>query len=281
MAKGISLHVGLNRVDPAHYDGWDGPLGACEADATSMEAIARSVGYTTQVLLTPRATRKSVSTAIEDAAGRLAAGDIFLVSYAGHGGQVPDANGDEPDAADETWCLFDGELIDDELFHLWTRFAAGVRVLVFSDSCHSGTVTRAARGTLDTEAAAEELRAFDIQTPAFRFLPPEIARRTYLANKAFYDQLGNSIPSETGKPAATVRLISGCQDDQTSADGPFNGLFTGTLLEVWNDGAFQGNYSSFHAEIRKRMPSSQKPNHKTIGPKAPAFDSQKPFAISG
>ena len=30
MSKGISLHIGLNRVDPTAYDGWDGALAACE-----------------------------------------------------------------------------------------------------------------------------------------------------------------------------------------------------------------------------------------------------------
>ena len=281
MAKGISLHVGLNQVDPAHYDGWDGALGACEADAASIEAIARSTGYDTRVLLTRAATRQSVRDAIVEAAGRVAAGDIFLVSYAGHGGQVPDASGDEPDAADETWCLYDGELIDDELLHLWKSFAPGARVLVLSDSCHSGTVTRAARGQLDVDAISKELRAFGIEKPVFRFMPPAVARRTYLANRAFYDELGKSIPSEEGAPAATVRLISGCQDDQSSSDGPFNGLFTGTLLKVWNGGAFEGDYTRFHAEIVKRMPSCQTPNHLVIGSNTPAFDRQKPFAIEG
>jgi hypothetical protein len=37
MARGISLHIGLNRVDPDHYDGWDGALTACEFDAEDME----------------------------------------------------------------------------------------------------------------------------------------------------------------------------------------------------------------------------------------------------
>lgn len=281
MAKGVSLHIGLNQVDPGHYAGWAGELAACEADATSMEAIAKSSGYATRVLLTASATRASVSEAIRHAAGSLVAGDIFLVSYAGHGGQVPDVNGDEPDFADETWCLYDGQLIDDELHQLWKGFATGVRVLVFSDSCHSGTVTRAARGELDINAVAKELLAFGIQTPRYRFMPPAAVLNTYRANKDFYDQLGKSVPSEQGAPNATVRLLSGCQDDQTSADGPFNGLFTGMLLKVWNDGAFEGDYARFHAEIVKRMPSWQRPNHLVIGPGAPEFDRQKPFAIRG
>ncbi len=36
MSKGISLHLGMNAVDPAHYGGWSGELLACEADANDM-----------------------------------------------------------------------------------------------------------------------------------------------------------------------------------------------------------------------------------------------------
>jgi metacaspase-1 len=281
MAEGRSLHVGLNGVDPDHYDGWAGELTACEADATSMEAIAKSTGFTTSTLLTQVATRAAVTSAIEEAAGSLVVGDIFLLSYAGHGGYVPDVSGDEPDARDETWCLYDGELIDDELWQVWKGFAAGVRVLVFSDSCHSGTVSRAARGQLDLDAVARELRTFGIDRPVHRFMPPAVALRTYQANKAFYDELGRSVPSEDGGPAATVRLISGCQDNQTSSDGVFNGLFTGTLLQVWNQGTFAGDYSRFHAEIVKRMPTCQQPNHLVVGADDPVFNQQKPFTIRG
>jgi hypothetical protein len=40
-AKGVSLHIGLNSVDPAAYNNWSGELIACENDAHSMEAIAK------------------------------------------------------------------------------------------------------------------------------------------------------------------------------------------------------------------------------------------------
>lgn len=40
MPKGISCHVGLNRVDPNHYNGWSGPLAACEYDAEDLKIIA-------------------------------------------------------------------------------------------------------------------------------------------------------------------------------------------------------------------------------------------------
>ena len=30
MATGMSIHIGLNFVDPGHYGGWDGKLKGCE-----------------------------------------------------------------------------------------------------------------------------------------------------------------------------------------------------------------------------------------------------------
>ncbi len=38
-ARAMSLHIGLNRVDPKHYGGWSGPLAACECYANDMAAI--------------------------------------------------------------------------------------------------------------------------------------------------------------------------------------------------------------------------------------------------
>jgi hypothetical protein len=221
-----------------------------------------------------------VTRAIRDAAATLAAGDIFLASYAGHGGQVPDVNGDDPDSTDETWCLYDGMLVDDELHALWKEFAAGVRVLVFSDSCHSGTVTRAARRHLNLTDVAKELEAYGIETPRYRFMPARAALATYRTHRDFYEAIGRSLPADMSPPSATVRLFSGCQDDQVSADGVLNGLFTATMLEVWNRGAFDRDYLHFHREIVKRMPQCQRPNHYVIGPQAPDFDRQKPFEIA-
>ena len=142
-ARAVSLHIGLNTVSASAYGGWDGPLAACEFDANDMAALARAQGIKANVLLTKKGTRAKTLAGIRAAAKSLRAGDLFFLTYSGHGGQVPDVTGDEADKQDETWCLYDGQLIDDELYFELSRFAAGVRILVLSDSCHSGTVTRA------------------------------------------------------------------------------------------------------------------------------------------
>jgi metacaspase-1 len=271
MSKGIALHIGLNSVDPRHYQGWAGELAACELDAGDMALIAKSRGFASTLLLTKEATRKAVSAAMTIAAGSLKSGDIFFLTYSGHGGQVPDVDGDESDGLDETWCLFDAQLIDDEIFSSLGAFAAGVRILVLSDSCHSGTVLKDAVIT----AAAED--------PAIRYraMPPDVVQRTYLANKDFYDQIGTD-PSHRNAQEnvkASALLISGCQDNQLSADGAFNGRFTGALKNIWNGGKFRGDYRRFYRGIVAKMPRDQTPNYFTVGKHNQTFEAQQPFTV--
>jgi len=283
MPKGISLHIGLNKVNPAHYqdgDGrpWDGALQACEADARDMDALAKKRGFTTRRrLLTSEATAEAVIAAIREAAAKLANGDLFLLTYSGHGGQVPDLNHDEgrlpsgkKDRMDETWVLYDRQLIDDELYTLWATFKAGVRISVLSDSCHSGTVVR---------DLPPNLMGLPPGT-RFRRMPVRVAERTFAAHRKLYTDLQKANPTaEKSVVKASVLLISGCQDNQYSLDGDRNGLFTATLKRVWRNGTFKGTYRAFRDQIVSLMPDTQTPNYYVVGKPNPAFEAQRPFAI--
>nr|WP_210247759.1 MULTISPECIES: caspase family protein [unclassified Tardiphaga] len=184
MARGISLHLGLNAIDPTHYAGWDGALNACEADAESMKEIAEACGYQARIALTTEAKRDTVISFLSKDAQQLQSGDIFLLTYSGHGGRLPDINGDEPDGQDETWCLYDGQLIDDEIYQLYRGLSAGVRGFVLSDSCHSGTMLKSmfymaalASGWVGDPTAPSA------SPPKYKFMPPPIASRTYKNNR--------------------------------------------------------------------------------------------------
>jgi hypothetical protein len=278
MAKGLALTIGLNAVNPKHYEGWKGELNACEADANDMADIALAQKFKVQTLLTKRATRSAVLAGMARAAKALKAGDIFLLSYSGHGGQVPDRNSDEADQQDETWCLYDGELIDDETYTALGRFKRGVRVLVFSDSCHSGTAVK--QMYYAARAAAAEATATSAPKVRYRNMPPSVALRTYRAHRAMYDKLQKSVKSNAEETVqASTILISGCQDSQLSLDGDFNGLFTANLLRVWNEGHFRGDYRDLHRDIRRNMPPDQTPNFFTTGVPNRAFEKQAPFSV--
>ena len=280
MPTGMALNIGLNAVDPAHYSGWSGPLNACEADAEDMAAVARSRGFSVKTLLTKAGTRAQVGAEMETAARSLKAGDIFMMSYSGHGGQLPDRNGDEYDAQDETWCLYDGELVDDELYRMLGKFVAGVRILVFSDSCHSGSVVKLAyyRGLSATQNPNPNTSP---GSTVYRYMPPEVALRTYRDHRDLYDPIlkDKDLKKALASVKASVLLISGCQDNQLSADGDFNGLFTAQLLRVWNDGGFKGSYQTFHRAIIRLMPPDQTPNYYRAGRTNLRFEAQQPFRI--
>ncbi len=102
--RALSLHIGLNSVSGAAYGGWTGPLAACEFDANDMATIAQGQGMKPTILLSKKATRAATLARMRSAAKTLKAGELFFLTYSGHGGQVPDVTGEEVDKKDETWC---------------------------------------------------------------------------------------------------------------------------------------------------------------------------------
>lgn len=294
MPSGYSLHLGLNSVNPSHYDGWDGELGGCESDASDMASIAHSQRYTTRkVLLTQQATADAFIEEMLALAQKLRPGDILLLTYSGHGGQVPDLDGDEEhDGLDETWCLYDRMLIDDELFKLFSRFAPDVRIFMLSDSCHSGSVAKniIARSGISFDELPRIARSADeilVPTGAslegfdrIRLAPPDKTLAAYMKNESMYRSFQTAASgAEQSTCAAGVILISGCQDNEVSWDGSANGLFTQTLKHVWNNSAFAGDYGSFHRSIKQYLVGRQTPNFFRVGHVAQEFRQQKPFAI--
>jgi hypothetical protein len=278
--RGESVHVGLNSVDPTHYQGWDGKLVACEFDANDMADLAASQGFQTQKLLTKKATAEALIAAIGDAAERLDDGDIFLLTYSGHGGQVPDTNGDEQDRMDETWVLFDRQVVDDELYALWAKFKPGVRIAIFSDSCHSGTVAREAVDAVGQDRVARSANGGTADQPRVKGMPDDVIESTYEHNIQTYDEIQKSVPpfDEENVPASVI-LTSGCQDNQTSLDGEKNGLFTQSLLQAWDGGHFRGGYRMFRKRIAQKMPPWQSPNFFLVGKTDRKFASQHPFTV--
>jgi hypothetical protein len=273
MSKGISIHIGLNAIDATHY-GTTGALKGCENDANAMKKIADSVAYKSTAILTKDATSTRVLSELFRASQELERGDVLLLTYAGHGAQVKDLTAEEEDGLDETWCLYDRMLLDDELYSMWSKFKPGVKIVVISDSCHSGTITR--------EIFLGDEKVF-VYGPAvtYRCLDPKVADAAFNKFKYLYSGIKLNIPRGIESViGATVMLISGCQDNQLSGDGKDNGLFTSKLLQVWNNGEFTGTYKTFHQQICGLMPPVQTPNYSVIGIIDASFEKRKPFVIS-
>jgi hypothetical protein len=262
MAKVKSLHIGLNAVDPASY-GAPFELIACEADARDMRRIAKAQGAEAELLLTADATCDAVLEGIAAASSELESGDLFFLTYSGHGGQVQDVDGDEEDdQLDETWCLFDTQLRDDDINTALASFAEGVRILMLSDSCHSGTVSRgiALERDKELEDAAKAKR-----------LPLDATKREFAQHAQQY-HARKAVPQSAVK--ATGVLISGCRDNQTSQDGDVNGAFTAAFLDAWKDGDFEGDHSELHEAVCKTLKEldyEQVPNLQTVAKDDDAF----------
>ena len=93
--------------------------------------------------------------------------DVAVFYFAGHGSQVKDINGDEPDSWDETLMMHDArhgnviDLTDDELNGMFADlYAQTTHVVAILDSCNSGTATRA--GAAGTPRYFERLELSDL-----------------------------------------------------------------------------------------------------------------------
>ncbi|MHA6511733.1 peptidoglycan-binding protein [Tessaracoccus sp. Z1128] len=285
---GYSLHVGLNVVDTSSYIPAPAVLAGCVNDANDMERLAGGQGFRTRTMLDGAATSSALLSALGDMARATVAGDIALITFSGHGGQIGDTNGDEEDRLDETWCLYDRQVLDDELHRMWAQFPARVRIVVTSDSCHSGTVARsilaiATREALVRNPLGQEYWPEDVHLTKLRprALAPSVAAADAVRRRDVYSA-AQAVAGHTRSTdiAAEVILISGCQDNQLSSDGDVNGLFTEALLGVWGNGSFSGDYRAFHSTIVRRMPMDQVPNYYTVGNVSASFQAQRPFTIT-
>ncbi|MFK8055648.1 MAG: S8 family serine peptidase [Saprospiraceae bacterium] len=275
MSQAVSLHIGVNVVDDSAYPGYRVPqLYGCVADAEAWQAFAKTA-YTTVDLHDQSATRDAVLSQLEAYAKTLTAGDICLITYAGHGSQIPAEKGtDEEDDFDETWLLYDGVLLDDEIDFAFSKFAAGVRIVLISDSCHSGTVSR----NLILEAAPIASRNAGPGAVRERKVESAIARSNYDANKTKYQKLK---AAAANRPAtkAFVKLLPGCQDQQTAKEKNGRGVFSLSLIEVLKKR--QGNkldYDKAMSLVRDLVSSyDQLPAISDSGQRSASFDAQFPL----
>lgn len=294
MPKGISLHIGLNHVDANAYGGWDGALASSIHDAHEMAMLAAVEGYRTQLLTDRQATASALLTAIRTAGGKLRPGDVFLLTFAGHGGQLADAPSDEdlPRGYDETWVCWDRQLLDEEVYAALASFARDVRVVVVADSSHSGTATRSAL------APSPPVRTPDGARRA-RIIPAAVCNADQLRRRALYQRLRRSSRAEIRRAMARSRaltrrqsglrkptnclsaravLLTACQDNEVAYDGPGNGAFTAALLAVWASGRFDGTYREFVSAIRARL-CAQTPGYLSAGRGVGGWEASRPFTI--
>lgn len=223
--------VGIN-----NYPGSSSDLQGCINDANDWCALLTDYGFETSLILDSQATRQNIKAALDGLVISAQAGDVVIFTYSGHGTQSLDVSEDEADSYDEALYVYDGMILDDELRLIINKIDPLATLIVISDSCFSGSVTR-----LIPERARP------------RYIPPagglpdrSIVRRRFL------------LP-ESGMPEL---LISGCSDSEYSydaeIDGRYNGAMTAMAIRVIRQSPGL-TYNDFYTRLRAYLPSSTYP----------------------
>jgi len=193
-----ALLVGIN------YIGTSEALYGCINDVNSMKTRLELMGFQCQPLTdsTPvKPTRANILEAFKRLLVNAVAGDQLFFSYSGHGVNVKDRNRDETDGMDEALVSSDMQcIVDDELKTLLIQhLKKEVTLVTLFDSCHSGTVLDLKYQYLEGVSGADNIYPNNLET------------------------------------AGKVYMISGCMDNQTSADAfienKAQGAMTWSLLE--------------------------------------------------
>ena len=239
-----ALCVGVNDYPLADMD-----LKGCVNDAKDWASLL--VGHydfarpDVNLLLDKHATKANVMQGLKELVTGANAGDVLVFCNSSHGTYVADANGDEK-VYDEAMCPWDTKdhlIVDDELRELFGNLPDRVRLTVISDSCFSGTLTRAALSTVKTP---DDRRA--------RFLNP-----SKIGLRELPDVRRKAKPRRRAKPRLYPEsrmgelLLSGCTDRQYSYDAKINGRYNGAMSRFALDVIAAKNYKLTYKGLRQAV----------------------------
>ncbi len=215
-----ALCVGINDYP---YDGSD--LNGCVNDAHAWADLLISHYDFPQngvsLLIDAQATKAAILAGLKTLLGGANAGDVLVFTNSSHGTYVADTNGDEPQY-DEALCPYDcadNLLVDDELRELFRTLPDGVHLTVISDSCFSGTVTRAGLSEIIPGLKTPDDRRVRFLNPALRGDP--IIANPWKAKTKRKGKYPESGMKET--------LFSGCTDKEYSYDALIDGKYHGAM----------------------------------------------------
>lgn len=271
-----ALCVGINRFVDRELP----PLKGAVNDARTLSMVLmRDFGFEPRnvlVLTDAQATRAALLGAIAALIDGARPGDDLVLFASTHGSHVPDQDGDDDDGYDEVLVAHDHDweravLSDDELARALARLPDGVRLAALWDTCHAGTMQDTASAAYRTRGLARADAAFEVVGVRYVPLPdrydvapaskaarkrPPAATTTRRKKKppagADHGALGGLV--HDGFPAVS---LSGCADDETSADASFGGIYEGAfshaLLDVLRRTRDEPTWEELHARTKALM----------------------------
>ena len=219
-----ALLIGIN------YTGTDSALNGCINDVLKMkETLITHFGFTENniTILTDETAIKPTGQNIINSITNIIlktfihSDSQLWIHYSGHGASIQDDNSDEADGMDEVIVPLDyqtkGIITDDTLHGLFKHIPSKTHCICFFDCCHSGTI-------LDLK---------------------------YKYNEECTESVDNSKSLIHGN----VFMISGCKDDQTSADYFNNSIFQwcGAMTTSFISVLEKNNYEINCGELLKQL----------------------------
>lgn len=224
--------VGVNKYKQPGSD-----LQGCVNDVVNMRRLLNEVYNfpldNIRVLTDDRATKAGIIERLKWLVYESSENDELVFHYSGHGSQVRDRNGDElNDYLDEILCPhdldWDNPLTDDDLSAIFKELPRYRYLTMICDSCHSGSMTR---------SFFENPISINPRAPKDKFIVPPMDIQARSEGRSIFKSNMGIKQDDSWKPVGQRHvLLSGCQDNQTSADayidGAFQGALTSSLLKV-------------------------------------------------
>jgi hypothetical protein len=215
-----ALLIGIN------YIGTVNELNGCINDINNICAFLKSsLNYTLFITMTDNSkikpTRENILTAFNIVIQTVKPGDEVWVHYSGHGSLMRDTNRDEESGLDSCICPIDfkrsGFITDDIIrTNLALKMPKGSTLYIVLDACHSGTGC--------------DLR-YKYDDSSYLINKNKIMPNKYIHSDWALVQTSYEFKNYS-KTQGEVYCISGCQDNQTSADAYINGAYAGALTSI-------------------------------------------------
>jgi len=250
-----ALCVGINRFTDRELP----PLKGAVNDARTLSLmLIRDFGFDprdVRVLADEQATRAALLSSIGALMEGTRPGDELVLFASTHGSHVPDQDGDDEDGYDEVLVAHDHDweravLSDDELARALAALPQGVRLTAIWDTCHAGTMQDTASAAYRTRSVSRHdglAEGVELLGPRYVPLPEryDVTRGTKAVRRR--PAKGSSrkkkppAGAEHGAMGALVHdgfpavSLSGCSDDETSADASFGGIYEGAFSHAMLD----------------------------------------------
>lgn len=255
------LTISLNYVDPTKYCGWNGKLEDTHIDALKFQSRLLKKGFSLYELKDNSATIINLIETIFQLSEITSEGDLVVIAYSGHGAQCFETTVEEDGFNfDQAWCLFDGLFKDNNLKRCLAFFKKGVRVVLFSDSCHSGSMYKS-------------ISAY--QSYTIKAIPKNIE------NQITPDGLALKLIMSKRKEEKIVcglKYFGGCRENQYSISTGYGGVFTIAFFEVFDINPNDPYLTLYRKLISSgKMPPEQTPTYYNNRKRLKDFDYKRAF----